>query len=173
MKTRCLWLPTVLFLLFVACQTSAPSTPEVTPVAPAASEAKAETKTEVASKAEVAPKAEAAPRVEATEEPKAAGSEPWANTLKWATASEVDNFGYDVYRGESEEGPFERVTKEPIEGAGTTDEISRYVFVDDTIDPHKTYYYYVESISMEGVRERFTPVGKKNPKISPEEESGN
>ena len=44
------------------------------------------------------------------------GDETVTKTLKWATASEVDNFGYDVYRGESSEGPFERRTEEPVLG---------------------------------------------------------
>ena len=90
---------------------------------------------------------------------------PYSNTIKWSTASEVDNFGYDVYRGDSVDGPFERLTEEPVEGAGTSDEVNRYSFVDDTIDPTKTYYYYVESISMSGVREHFTPVGEAKPKV--------
>ena len=98
---------------------------------------------------------------EATE-PDEAESEPinLHNTIKWATASEVDNFGYNVYRGESEEGPFERVNEEIIAGAGTTDETTYYEFVDTSNDPTRAYYYYVESISMSGVRERFTPIAK-------------
>ena len=91
--------------------------------------------------------------------------EPWQHTIRWSTASEVDNFGYDVYRGDSPDGPFVRVTQEPVRGAGTSDEVHRYRFVDETIDPQKTYYYYVESISMSGRRERFTPVGRAKPKI--------
>ena len=87
--------------------------------------------------------------------------------LKWATASEVDNFGYDVYRGTSAEGPFERLTKDPIPGAGTTDEPQKYSFVDETIDPYVTYFYYVESISLAGERERFTPVIQAKPKLPP------
>ncbi len=93
------------------------------------------------------------------------------NTIKWATASEVDSFGFDVYRGDSADGPFERLTPEIIEGGGTTDEPRNYKYVDDTIDPHRTYYYYVEAISMDGVRERFTPIGKAGPKIKPEDEA--
>ncbi len=91
-------------------------------------------------------------------------AEPLSNTLRWKTASEVDNFGFDVYRADSEEGPFERLTERPIPGAGTTDEPQQYVFVDDTIEAGRTYWYYVESISMMGVRERFTPVFRAKPK---------
>ena len=89
---------------------------------------------------------------------------PLVNTIRWTTASEVENFGFDVYRSTSEDGPFERITPEPIPGAGTTDEPQPYVFVDDTIDPTTGYYYYLESISMQGVRERFSPINYSPPK---------
>jgi hypothetical protein len=92
------------------------------------------------------------------------------NTLRWKTASEVENFGFDVYRGDAEEGPFERLTETPIPGAGTVDEPQDYVFVDRTIDPRRAYWYYVESISLDGVRERFTPVFRAAPKIVDEAE---
>lgn len=81
-----------------------------------------------------------------------------ANTIRWSTASEVDNFGFDVYRAESEEGPFLRLTASPVAGAQTSDEPHAYQFVDGTIAPGTVYFYYVESISLAGQRERFTPV---------------
>jgi hypothetical protein len=84
--------------------------------------------------------------------------EPVVNTLKWTTASEVDNFGFDIYRSLDEDGPFDRITDDPLPGAGTTDEPQKYVFVDSEIDPTKDYYYYIESISLGGVREVFSPV---------------
>ena len=96
---------------------------------------------------------------EAAEEPSGI-----SNTLRWRTASEVDNFGFDVYRGDDEEGPFDRLTAEPIPGAGTTDEPQTYSFDDPTIAPGTVYWYYVESISMSGVREQFTPVFASKPK---------
>jgi hypothetical protein len=42
--------------------------------------------------------------------------------------------------------------------AGTLDEPSYYQYVDSDIDPTRVYFYYVESISLKGVREKFTPV---------------
>lgn len=84
--------------------------------------------------------------------------EPPVNTLKWTTASEVDNFGFDIYRALSEDGPFEKITVEPVPGAGTVDEPQKYVFVDEAIDPSRDYYYYIESISLGGIREKFSPV---------------
>ena len=93
-----------------------------------------------------------------------------ANTLKWTTASEEDNFGFDVYRGNTQEGEFERITVDPVLGAGTTDFPSEYQYRDDTIDPCKAYWYYVESISTGGTREKFTPVFRAKPKRSAEGE---
>jgi hypothetical protein len=94
-----------------------------------------------------------------------------SNTAHWATASEAENFGYDVYRGNAEKGPFVRLTKQPILGNGTTDESHDYKYVDDAIDPCKDYWYYVESISTLGTRDKFTPVfhapAKRHPADKP------
>ena len=87
-----------------------------------------------------------------------------ANTARWTTASEQDNFGFDVFRGDSENGEFTKLTKEPILGAGTSDETHKYEFRDDTIDPCREYWYYVEGISTSGSREKFTPTFRAPPK---------
>ena len=89
------------------------------------------------------------------------------NRIQWSTASEVNNFGYDVYRGESRTGPFVKLTETPLPGAGTEDTPQSYDFVDDTIAPDTIYYYYVESISMDGVRKRLTPTIPSRPKSRP------
>ena len=81
-----------------------------------------------------------------------------SNTAQWTTASEEDNFGYDVYRADAEKGPFVKITRQPILGNGTTAETHQYKYVDDSIDPCKEYWYYVESISTDGQREKFTDV---------------
>ena len=87
-----------------------------------------------------------------------------ANTPRWTLASQQDTFGFDVYRADTEEGPFTRVTPKPVLGAGTTDETHKYEFRDDTIDPCKAYWYYVEEISTSGGRSKFTPVFRAGPK---------
>lgn len=87
-----------------------------------------------------------------------------ANTARWTTASEQNNFGFDVYRGDAEKGPFKKLTKEPLLGAGTSDETHKYEFRDDTIDPCREYWYYVEGISTNGTREKFTPTFRAPPK---------
>jgi len=93
------------------------------------------------------------------------------NTARWTTASENDTFGYDVYRGDSENGKFTRITKKPILGNGTTSETHKYEFVDDTIDPCREYWYYVEEITTAGERVKFTSVFKAKAKRQPAAEA--
>jgi hypothetical protein len=81
-----------------------------------------------------------------------------ANTARWSTASEQNSFSFDVFRSETEKGEFTKITKMPMMGAGTTDETHKYEYRDDTIDPCKDYWYYVESTSTKGEKEKFTPV---------------
>ena len=121
--------------------------------------------------AQVAPATPAPPAAPADDATMAKPEEKtYSNTIKWTTASELDNFGFDVFRGDTAEGPFKRLNAKTIEGAGTSDEPHDYRFTDDTIDPYRAYYYYVESISMNGERELFTPIGRAKPKIAPKEE---
>lgn len=86
------------------------------------------------------------------------------NVIRWATASEKDNFGYDIYRGLSEEGPFERINPDTIPGAGTTDIPQKYEYSDLNIQAETVYWYYVESISLNGGRKRMTPIYPSTPK---------
>jgi len=90
------------------------------------------------------------------------------NTVRWTTASEVDNYGFDVYRSTAEDGPFEVINAETIAGAGTIDVPREYRYVDRAIAPDTAYFYYVESISMDGRRERVTPVIRSRPKPAAE-----
>jgi hypothetical protein len=155
-------------VLAMACGSGAPPAPAPVPtptpgivVAPAPTPQGIATPPLPGESAEPSPTAPPA----AAADPAPVPTPPYKNTVRWSTASEVDNFGYDVYRGTSKDGPFERLTKDPIPGAGTTDEPQKYSFVDENIDPYQTYFYYVEAISLAGVRERFTPIIQSKPKL--------
>ncbi len=98
------------------------------------------------------------------DEPKAAKPADDARphvTLTWSTASEVDNFGYFVMRGEDETGPFKAVNEKAIPGAGNSEVPKDYRYQDFDVTPGKTYWYYLESVSTSGVREKFSPVLKR------------
>ena len=159
---RPLILPVLLSLILSAC--NQPS-PDQTASAPAATPAPAQTATPTEATAE--PAAAKAPEGDCGDQSALASEERVANTPKWSLASEQDNFGFDVFRGDSENGEFTKLNKDPILGAGTTDETQKYSWRDDSIDPCKDYWYYVESISTTGVREKMTPTFKAPAKHSP------
>ncbi|MBN8741945.1 MAG: hypothetical protein BGP24_18570 [Lysobacterales bacterium 69-70] len=162
---RTILMPLALMLSLAACS-NAPQEAPKSAAAPAAPAAKPE---EAAKPAEAKPEQAAAAKAELPEgacgdQSAVAKEDRLANTPRWTTASEVDNFGYDVFRGDKEEGPFTKLNADPILGAGTTDETKNYSYRDDTIDPCREYWYYVESIDTKGMREKFTPVFKAGAK---------
>ena len=161
---RPLILPVVLSLTLSAC--NQPS-PDQTGNAPANDAAPATVQTTPPAQATPEPVAAKAPEGDCGDQSALPSEERLANTPKWSLASEQDNFGFDVFRSDSEKGEFAKLNKDPILGAGTTDETQKYSWRDDTIDPCKDYWYYVESISTTGVREKMTPTFKAAAKRSP------
>ena len=143
-------------LIATALCACSPSTPEASAPAPVAKPALAATAAAAQPSNTTAP-AKEIPVGQCGDQSKLASDQRVANTARWTTASEQNNFGFDVYRGDAEKGPFTKLTKEPILGAGTTDETHKYEYRDDAVDPCKGYWYYVEGITTSGTREKFTP----------------
>ncbi len=71
-------------------------------------------------------------------------------TLDWATASETDNAGFNIYRAESPDGEYSRVNAELIPARGSVLEGAQYSFTDTTVQNRKTYYYRLEDIDFSG-----------------------
>ncbi len=81
----------------------------------------------------------------------------WQNAqvhLRWSTASETENMGFDVYRSEAEQGPFVKINRALIPGAGNSSVLKTYSYVDHEVDPGKAYYYKLADIDYRG-RARF------------------
>ena len=78
--------------------------------------------------------------------------------LKWTTASELDNAGFNIYRSESLKGEFKQINAELIQGAGTTGERQQYEWKDTTAKPNVSYYYRIEDVSFSGVQEQLQTV---------------
>jgi hypothetical protein len=75
-------------------------------------------------------------------------------TLKWVTESETNNLGFDVYRSQSLDGTFAKVNQSRIKGAGTAGTPNSYRFIDESVEVGKTYYYYLEDTSYDGMKDR-------------------
>jgi hypothetical protein len=163
-------------IALAACSPSEPPSAAPPVAAPPAAAAKPPT-----ANAPAAPEAAAAPKAPPPEgdcgdQSKVPADDRVANTARWSTASEQNSFAFDVYRGDTEKGDFAKINKDPILGAGTTDETHKYQYRDDTIDPCKDYYYYVESTSTQGAHEKFTPTfhapAKRRPRGSADDTTG-
>jgi hypothetical protein len=64
--------------------------------------------------------------------------------LKWYTATETNNMGFEIYRDEEEIGF--------VEGHGSTTEEQEYLFIDNNV-PSGTYFYSLIQIDYDGTRE--------------------
>jgi hypothetical protein len=91
----------------------------------------------------------------------ACSSEPATATLKWRAASEIGVYGYLIYRAEDRAGPFQRVNETivrvPADGASE----HSYTYTDDDVVPGQTYFYYLDAVSTQGVKQRFSGILSK------------
>ncbi len=78
--------------------------------------------------------------------------------LKWTTESEVDNAGFYIYRSRNNDGKFKVINPKLIQGAGTTGQRTEYTWTDTTAKPNTVYYYRLEDVSHDGIREQLTTV---------------
>lgn len=93
-----------------------------------------------------------------TDQLQTAIGKPGVVRLTWSTESEKGNFGYNVMRADAKEGPFAPVNELVIFGAGDSSTTQNYEYYDLNVKVGDMYYYYVESISMTGDKERIRPV---------------
>lgn len=78
--------------------------------------------------------------------------------LAWKTVSEIDNFGFNIYRAESKDGPYIKINDKIIPAEGSPVSGADYSFVDTGVKNRKTYYYQLEDIDMYGVSSLHGPI---------------
>ena len=66
--------------------------------------------------------------------------------LRWKTETEVDNFGFNIYRSESESGQYVKVNEKLISPKGYAIRGAKYKFTDKNVQGGKTYWYKLEDI---------------------------
>ena len=79
--------------------------------------------------------------------------------LEWSAAREDGVYGYLIYRAERREGPFRRLNLDIVharpDGPGG---VSSYRYVDADVEPGRTYYYYLDTLTMSGLKQRLSGV---------------
>jgi len=81
-----------------------------------------------------------------------------AVSIRWKATKEDPVYGYLIYRAERREGPFLRLSREVVKVTDRSAPANEYRYVDTTAEPGKTYYYYLDSVSLSGIKRRFSGV---------------
>jgi len=79
-------------------------------------------------------------------------------TLRWNTASEIDNLGFNIYRSDAEDGEYVKVNAELIAAKGSAAQGAEYQFVDNDVKNRKTYFYKLEDIDINDISTFHGPV---------------
>lgn len=88
----------------------------------------------------------------------ACASSPARIIVEWTTATEINTAGFNLYRGESVQGPFAKVNDQLI--AASPDPVTggKYKFEDTTVEAGKTYFYQLEDVEFGGKTARHGPL---------------
>lgn len=70
--------------------------------------------------------------------------------IRWSTETEVDTAGFNVYRGQSEEGPWTKINPALIPGSPDPIRGGSYVFTDTNVLAGVTYWYELEEVELGG-----------------------
>lgn len=79
-------------------------------------------------------------------------------TVEWTTETEVDVAGFNLYRAESPDGPFQRVNQHLIPGSPDPLLGGHYVYTDTAVEAGKTYFYRLEDVDLSGASTFHGPI---------------
>ncbi len=83
--------------------------------------------------------------------------------LRWATASERDTYGFNVFRSGSPAAGRSKLNEEIIVGSGTSTTLRNYSFTDYDVAAGATYYYWLEEVSLTGGTALYGPLSASVP----------
>jgi photosystem II stability/assembly factor-like uncharacterized protein len=71
-------------------------------------------------------------------------------SIRWNTASELDNAGFNMYRSDKKNGEYVKMNTALIPAKGSATQGASYEFIDSDVQNRKTYYYKLEDIDLNG-----------------------
>lgn len=95
-----------------------------------------------------------------------------AVNLTWATESEKNSWGFNVYRSLRAETDYERINGEMIEAAGNSTTHREYAFMDSRVESQTTYYYKLQQLDINGAVRWYGPLSvtvTQAPSAAPEQ----
>ncbi len=87
--------------------------------------------------------------------------------IRWVTATEVNNAGFNIYRSDSQNGKYMLLTPMMLPGADNSNVSHNYHFTDTTAKPNTIYWYLLEEISNSGGTAMHGPISGKIETIPP------
>ncbi len=81
--------------------------------------------------------------------------------LRWQTAAEIDNEGFNLWRAEAADGPYTQINPNLIPAQGNPDTGASYEYVDWDVVKGVTYYYKLEDVDFHGVSTFHGPVSAR------------
>ena len=78
--------------------------------------------------------------------------------LVWVTESEIENAGFNIYRAETEDGTYVRLSASLIPAQGTATSGATYIYADRDVVNRRTYFYKLEDMDVNGVATFHGPV---------------
>jgi hypothetical protein len=86
--------------------------------------------------------------------------------VEWATETELNTAGFDLYRSESPDGPFDvKVNDRMIAPSNDPLTGGKYQYVDKTAAPGVTYYYELREIEKGGAVNKYGPISVQAGKL--------
>lgn len=78
--------------------------------------------------------------------------------IEWQTATEIDTIGFNLYRADQIEGPYQKLNASLILAANDPLRGGSYHYVDAIGMPNRIYYYQLEDVDTQGKTTRHEPV---------------
>jgi hypothetical protein len=78
--------------------------------------------------------------------------------VEWATASELDTAGFNLYRSDNPAGPFTRINDHLIPASPDPLIGGSYVYTDTEVVAGHTYHYQLEDVEAGGTTTRHGPI---------------
>jgi len=78
--------------------------------------------------------------------------------IKWETATERNNIGFNLLRAESKDGTYTKINSEIIAAKGAPTQGAAYQITDTNVKNRTTYYYKLEDVDLDGASTISEPI---------------
>ena len=75
--------------------------------------------------------------------------------IEWTTETEQQTAGFYLYRSESEDGEFVRISEEMLPAQGSAVSGASYIYIDQNLPSGVTYYYLLEEIEYDASAHKY------------------